>query len=324
VSVPTGGKFGYKVKYLNLTKVPTVTINWFKKPAWITAQIDSVFGTAPSVPGTDTLKVAVTAGTSSDTLAVVISISYYKILEAESGTLTLPLAIVADPAATGGNCISAPTGINTVVKNIEATYTVPNMPAGNYYVWLKMSMPAGNLTNNFGTLVGFGTSLYPTTMLKPKTENAYAWVRSQTSFALTAGTNSFIMGHSLALAQIDQIVLTTSWEAALPANYTSIQEKQTKSRKTNLSGSSIIAQPLSGGRINFVVSGISAGDFTMDVFNVSGSRVWSHYKQGTATPEHQVIWDGTDSRLKPVRSGVYVARIKAGNMFEQVLTSLNR
>jgi hypothetical protein len=324
VSAPTSGKFGYKVKYLNLTNVASVSFTWLKKPSWVTVQIDSAFGTAPATPGIDTLKVVATAGTSSDTLAVVISISYYKVLEAETGTLVSPMVIVADPAASGGNCISAPGGNNTIVKNIEASYTVANMPAGNYYVWLKMSIPTGNLSNNYGALIGFGTSLYPTTMLKPKVENAYAWVRSATSFALAAGTNTFIMGHSLALAKIDQIVITTSWEATIPEDVikTSLDEKQTQNRKLNLSVPGIIPQPLSGGRINFVVSGISSGDFTMDVFNIAGSRVWSYHKQSAEASEYQIRWDGTDSKLRQVQSGIYIAKMRNGNQSGKVLVSL--
>jgi hypothetical protein len=285
--------------------------------------MDSAFGTAPSVPGKDSIKVVVSAGASSDTLVVAIAIAYYKGLEAESGTLIAPMAIMGDPVASGGNCISASTGINTITKNIEASYTVTNMPAGTYYVWLKMSIPTGSTSNNFGIFVGFGTALN-TSYLKPKVTDTYTWVRSAVNFTLPAGTNTFILGHGLAGAKIDQIMLTTSWEAALPVNYTSIEEKQSKIQKLNLGGTSIIPQPLSGGRINFIVKGIGAGDFTVDVFSIAGSRVWSCYKKGFVALEHQVIWDGTDRRLKPVQSGVYLARIQANNTSKQIPVFLQR
>jgi hypothetical protein len=323
VAVPTGGKFGYKVKYLNSTNVPTVSFTWLKKPSWVTVQIDSAFGTAPAVPGTDTLKVVATAGSSSDTLAVVITIAYYKLLEAETGTLVAPMAVITDPVASGGSCISAASGINTISKNIEASYAVSNMPAGTYFVWLKMSIPAGSTTNNFGIFVGFGAALNAN-YLKPKVTDTYTWVRSSVSFTLAAGTNTFILGHGLAGAKIDQIILTNSWEFALPENYTSIQEKQSQNRKIGLNGPSIIPRTLSGGRINFVISGISAGDFAMDVFNIAGSRVWSYNKQGRAASEHQIMWDGTDSRLKPVRNGMYVARMQTNNGLKQVPIILQR
>jgi hypothetical protein len=323
VSVPTGGKFGYKVTYLNSTKAPTVTINYLKKPTWVTTLGDSAFGAAPAVPGTDSMKVVVSAGASSDTLVVAIAIAYYKALEAETGTLVAPMTVLADPAASGGSCISASTGINTITKNIEATYTVTNMAAGNYFVWLKMSIPAGSTTNNFGIFVGFGAALNAN-YLKPKVTDTYTWVRSSIKFSLPAGTNTFILGHGLAGAKIDQIVLTTSWEAVLPANYTSIQEKQTRSQKIDLNGISIMAQPLSSGRINFVMSGVGAGDFVLDVFNIAGSRVWSYHKQGGAASEYQVMWDGADSRLKPVQSGVYVVRIQADDEFGKILAFLKR
>jgi hypothetical protein len=270
------------------------------------------------------MKVAVSAGTVSDTLLIVINTAYYKVLEAETGTLTAPMIIVTDPAASGGSCISASTGINTITKNIEAAYTITNMPAGNYFVWLQMSIPASSTSNNFGIFVGFGTTLNAN-FLKPRVTDTYTWVRGSVNFPLTAGTNTFILGHGLAGAKIDKIVLTTSWEAALPEKYTSIQEKQMNSQKIGLNGSSIIAQPLSGGRINFVVRGISAKNFTMDVFNIAGSRVWSYHKQSAvASSEYQVVWDGTDNQLRPVRSGVYFAKMWTGNQSKKVSVLLNR
>jgi hypothetical protein len=199
------------------------------------------------------------------------------------------------------------------------------MPAGTYYVWMKISIPTGGLSNNFGTYVGFGTTLNPN-YLKPKVENTYTWVRSSVTFTLTAGTNPFIMGHGLALAKIDQIVLTNSNDSTLPSGLkvTSIREKQTKNQKSGLNDPSIIARTLSDGRINFVVSGTGTGDFTMDVFTLAGSRVWSVHQVGAAAPDYQLLWDGKDSELKPVRSGVYVARIHADNRFKQIMVTLNK
>jgi hypothetical protein len=134
------------------------------------------------------------------------------------------------------------------------------------------------------------------------------------------------MGHSLALAKIDQITLTTSWEANIPEDVikTSLREKQTQNRKLNLNGPGIIPQPLSGGRFNFVISGIVEGDFEVDIFNITGSRVWSHYKKGATESDYQFMWDGANSQLKPVRSGVYVAKIRTGNASKEIMMTLNR
>jgi hypothetical protein len=271
------------------------------------------------------MKVVVSAGSSSDTLVVAINVADYIVLEAESGTLTAPMVKGADSKASGGSCISAPGGSNTIAKNIEASYTIPDMPAGDYYVWLKMSIPAGSATNNFGIFVGFGATLN-SNYLKPRVENTYTWVKSPVSFALTTGTNTFIMGHSLALAKIDQIVLTTSSESALPAILPppSGIANEFQSHKMGLNGPNIISTTLSGGRINFVMSGIGVGDFIMDIFDIAGSRVWSYHKQGAVAPGYQVMWDGTDGQLKPVRSGVYVAQIKTGKSSKRILVLLNR
>jgi hypothetical protein len=314
VSVATSQKFGYKAKYLNFTNLST-TVNWLKKPAWVNLYPpDSVYGIALALQGKDSMKVVISAGNSSDTMVVVIHTADYLVLEAESGTLTAPMVKVTDSKASGGKCISAPGGTNTIAKNIESSYTIPNMLAGDYYVWLRIFLPTGNLTNNFGTLVGFGTSLNPTTNLKPLVENTYTWVRSQTSFTLPAGTNTFIMGHSLALARIDQIVFTTSGEPTLPAILPPPSAiKEIESYKTGLKGSKIIARPLSGGAINFVLSGKDIRDFELNIYSVSGSLVKSFKKFQTGSPGNSIIWDGANTQLKPVRSGVYLAKIQTDN-----------
>jgi hypothetical protein len=183
-----------------------------------------------------------------------------------------------------------------------------------------MSIPVGSTTNNFGIFVGFGTALNAN-YLKPKVTDTYTWVKGSVSFTLPAGTNTFILGHGLAGAKIDQIILTTSWEFTLPANYTSIQEKQTKSQKIGLGSPSIVPTSLSGGRVNFLVKGIGAKDFNLDVYSVGGSKVWSY--QGTSS-ENQFIWDGQSSHLQPVRSGIYVAKLQAGNESKQVKITLNK
>jgi hypothetical protein len=134
------------------------------------------------------------------------------------------------------------------------------------------------------------------------------------------------MGHSLALAKIDQIVLTTSWETAIPEEMikTPIQEKQTQNRNLNFVDPTVVARSLSGGKINFVINGISTEDFAMDIFSVAGSRIWSYQQKGATAPDYQVVWDGTDGQLKPVKSGVYVAKIKTENSSKQLLVLLNR
>jgi hypothetical protein len=325
VTAQAGSAFGYKVKYNNPLG-GSATITYQKKPAWLTALGDTLYGTAPNETRVDSVVATLSVGGKVyDTLRLSITLAYYRLLEAETGTLTAPMAVVTDPNASGGSCISAPAGTNTITRKIEASYIINNMLAGTYFIWLKIYLPTGSISNNFGAYAGFGTTL-STNFLKPKVENAYTWVRSTATFPLTAGTNTLILGHGLALAKIDQIVITTSLDSTLPAGLkvTSIQEKQNKKQKLNLNGLNIVPRTLSGGRINFVVNGIGAGDFAMDVFNITGSRVWSFHKQNAIASAHQVIWDGTDSQFKPVRSGIYVARIQAGNQSKQVMALLNR
>jgi hypothetical protein len=206
---------------------------------------------------------------------------------------------------------------------VEATYTINNMPAGTYYVWLKISIPTGSTSNNFGAFVGFGTTLNPN-YLKPKVENAYTWVRSSVNFTVTtAGTNTFIMGHGLALAQIDQIVITNSWESTLPASmmiFTSI--KQSQNRKTSSESPGIVPKTLSGGKISFGVRGENIKGISLNIYSVNGSLVKSFSQNEMLN--HSFIWDGASSQLQPVLSGIYVAVMHTGNGSKQIRVFQNR
>jgi hypothetical protein len=62
----------------------------------------------------------------------------------------------------------------------------------------------------------------------------------------------------------------------------------------------------------------------MEVFNIAGSRVWSYHKQGATASDYQLIWDGTDDQLRPVRSGMYMAKINTGNESGQIRVSINQ
>lgn len=310
VAVPTGGALGYKVTYQNNTTTSSVVITWLQKPSWITTLVDTAFGIAPKTPGIDSMIVSVKAGTSADTMKVYIVAAFYWVQEAESGTLVSPMVIVSDASASAGKGISATSGSNTVSPKPEATYSL-NTIAGDYYVWLKISIPAGSTQNNYGTYIGFNGTM-SRNFLKPRDTDTYTWVRSTGSFNLGAGANQFNIGHGLALAKIDQIVITNSDEFVLPENLkpTSIKKEFIQSRN-NRSLPAILSRYLSDGRIEFIMNCSNARNLQLDVYNVTGSRVWSFYKQGTIEPVYQVIWDGTTSQSSPIPSGVYVTKMQS-------------
>jgi flagellar hook assembly protein FlgD len=83
-----------------------------------------------------------------------------------------------------------------------------------------------------------------------------------------------------------------------------------------------MAQPLSGGRINFVVTGEKANGFSLNIFSINGSLIKS-FSQNKKT-DCSFIWDGASSEFKPVQRGVYVVQVRAGNDFRQIKLFLER
>lgn len=56
---------------------------------------------------------------------------------------------------------------------------------------------------------------------------------------------------------------------------------------------------------------VRAGDVTIDVFTVSGRRVWRHLQDGAAKGPGQAFWDGCDLNGRPAPAGVYLVRVAA-------------
>jgi len=54
------------------------------------------------------------------------------------------------------------------------------------------------------------------------------------------------------------------------------------------------------------------GDVTVDVFTVSGRRVWHRTVDGAAKGPGEVFWDGRDPGGRPAAAGVYLARVTIG------------
>jgi hypothetical protein len=57
---------------------------------------------------------------------------------------------------------------------------------------------------------------------------------------------------------------------------------------------------------------VSEGSVSLEVFDVSGRRVRTLVEGRAAPGQHHTTWDGCDDEGRPVASGVYFARLKAG------------
>jgi hypothetical protein len=271
------GPLGYKVKADNYTGLP-MSFSFPKKPAWVLNTSDSAYGTAPGIPGLDTLTVVATAGAIKETLKVVIRKAVYFTLEAESGTLVSPMQIGSSSAASGQKYVTTPAGTgNTIFSKVEATYSYPAAAADSYYVWLRVLAPAINATANYGTFAGFdGTFKKPG--IANLSANKFEWIRSSSFALLSAGPHQFILGHGNEQVQIDKIAITdcnaTIIPAILPPN-ASITGFNTvpKALPPVLEMSSL------GKTINFQVYLNQGGSFSLHTYDVSGKKIWEYRKE---------------------------------------------
>jgi hypothetical protein len=132
----------------------------------------------------------------------------YVTVEAESGTLTSPMASHNDfdtPLAFNGNYIWTPPGTGTNTNGnptAKATYSVSLANATTYTLWVRMYGATGNNDTFWQSLDG-GTK----TALIPGTLGSWVWTKGA-SWTVTAGTHSLVLGHRDEQARADQIILT--------------------------------------------------------------------------------------------------------------------
>ena len=58
----------------------------------------------------------------------------------------------------------------------------------------------------------------------------------------------------------------------------------------------------------------TAGDVTVDIYNIKGQKVKSLVNDHKDAGRHSVVWNGTDENNKNVSSGVYFYKLKSGKM----------
>jgi hypothetical protein len=301
VFVSVNGPLGYKVKTDNYTSSP-ISYSFPKKPAWVITTSDSAYGIAPGAPGVDTLMVVATAGASKETLKVIIRKGVYFSIEAESGTLVSPMRIESGSAALGGKYITTPAGTgNTIFSKVEATYSYHAAAADSYYVWLRILVPSINTTANYGTFAGFDG-----TFKKPGIANLSAykfeWIKSP-SFALSAGSHQFILGHGNEQVQIDKIVITNCTATILP---------DVIAPNANITGFNMLHKALhpvlemasSGKSINFQVYLNQGGSFSLHTYDVSGRKMWEYQKERCAAGLQQI---SLEKRF--LKNGVYMTEL---------------
>jgi len=66
--------------------------------------------------------------------------------------------------------------------------------------------------------------------------------------------------------------------------------------------------------IKYAIS--QAANVSLKVYNIKGQLVKTLVNENKETGNHSVVWNGKDNNEKPVSSGVYFYRIKAGKFIE--------
>lgn len=311
MSVETGGKFSFTFTYDNFTG-STATLTYPKKPSWITATNGNatITGTAPTSARTDTVTAIVSAGSSSDTLKLTINVVQYTVIEAETGTLTSPMQIGNDAAASGGRHITAPAGAgNTIFPKTEATYTFNAPSSGNYYVWLKVYIPSINSSANYGTFIGFNGKFVKPGIANQNT-GQYEWIFCPTPNSLTAGPNQLILGHGNEQVRIDKIIITNSPDPQLPAGMTSSLPQDKKNINQQKKNLSIRIMP--NGGVQFLGAAGLEGTH-LSVRDIFGRERWSN--QGERS--NGIIWT-PGSGSSRISNGVYFVMLqqRAGSSSE--------
>ena len=132
----------------------------------------------------------------------------YVTVEAESGTLTSPMASHNDfdtPLAFNGNYIWTPAGTGTNTNGnptAKATYAVTLANAGTYTLWVRMYAATAN-NDSFWQSLDSGAK----TILAAGNLGVWAWTKGA-SFTVTAGSHSLVLGHRDEQTRADQIILT--------------------------------------------------------------------------------------------------------------------
>ncbi len=132
----------------------------------------------------------------------------YVTAEAESGTITSPMAVHNDfdtPEAFNGNYIWTPPGTGTNTNGNpagKATYSLTLAHSASYTLWVRIYAPTIN-NNSFWQSLDNGskTSLTTTTLTN------WVWTKGA-SWTVTAGSHSLVLGHQDEQARADQIILT--------------------------------------------------------------------------------------------------------------------
>jgi hypothetical protein len=127
-------------------------------------------------------------------------------IEAESGTITSPMAVQSDAAASGGKYIMAPSGTNSSISAPSSGYSTISFTAagGNYKMWFKTIM-ASTSTNSFWYRIDGGT--WVSWNVDADVSTTWKW-NSVASLTLAAGSHTLTIAYREGGSKLDRIAIS--------------------------------------------------------------------------------------------------------------------
>lgn len=128
------------------------------------------------------------------------------VLEAESGTISSPMAVQSDATASGGKYIMAPSGTNSSSSVPSSGYSTINFSAagGSYKMWFRTIMPTTS-ANSFYYRIDGGS--WVSWNVDANVSTAWKW-NSVASFNLSAGSHTLTISYREGGTKLDRIAIS--------------------------------------------------------------------------------------------------------------------
>ncbi|MFI6175552.1 glycosyl hydrolase family 28 protein [Nonomuraea sp. NPDC051191] len=202
--------------------------------------------------------------------------------EAESGTVTEPMRISADPAASGGSYVSVAAGNNSQTSPPSTGWTtlpfdVPD--AGTFGVWARVIAAT---TSDDSFWVRSGTGAWTSwNNIPPGT--AWHWVRLPVTYDLAPGRQSITFAYREDGARLDRVVLSSdpAFEPAdgpPPTRYeaedATVSQGGVESNHPGFTGTGFVNYDnLTGSFVEFTVTSATAGQATLTLRHANGTTL---------------------------------------------------
>jgi poly(beta-D-mannuronate) lyase len=236
-------------------------------------------------------------------------------LEAESGTITSPMAVQSDALASGGQYIMAPSGTNSSSAAPSSGYSTINFTAagGSYKMWFKTILPT-TATNSFYYRIDGGS--WVSWNIDANVSTTWTW-RSVASFTLTAGAHTLTIAYREGGSQLDRIAISND-----PA-YDPATALKSASDEVSVASSDlqliISPNPVTDANVQMSYSLIKAAKVKLVLYNGAGQVVKVAVDGEQEAGQHNVTVNVSD-----LLNGTYIAVLVADESKASVNLIVNK